>query len=223
MKKIALTFDDGPYGRHTDKDAGGNYTNAALQIFRNFNAQLRAIGRPPIVVTFYMQAAYITKNPSTFNQVIKDGHEIANHAWIHHSWIPDKTVFMVPEDHAFSEFQRSHDEFAKYGVETTLFRPPGGHITESLWTRIKQQYPQYCLAGWDYHPEKDSPATFDINFASQGPRDAAVYLMHEKKKGTLSKIKSFLSREKLRIQGGDFKLVGSSEIIYTDYRTGLTI
>ncbi|MGB3293002.1 MAG: polysaccharide deacetylase family protein [Phormidesmis sp.] len=187
MKKIALTFDDGPYGKHKDKDAGGNYTNAALQIFRNFNAQLRAIGQPPIVVTFYMQAAYITKNPSTFNQVIQDGHEIANHAWIHDGWIPNKNVFMVSENQAFREFQKAHNEFAKYRVETTLFRPLCGRITESLWAQIQQQYPQYRLAGWDYHPEKDSPAAFDIDFANRGPRDAAVYLLHEKKEGTLPK------------------------------------
>ena len=221
MKKLALTFDDGPYGSH--QDAGGNYTNAALQMFRSFNTQLKALGKSPIVVTFYMQAAYITKNPSTFNQVIKDGHEIANHSWIHDGWIPNENIFMVSEDQAFAEFQKAHDEFAKYGVGTTLFRPPCGHITESLWRRIKQRYPQYCLAGWDYHPEKGLPNAFDINFASRGPRNAAVYLLHEKKKGTLTQIRAFLAREKQQIQRGAFKLVGSSEIIYADYPAGLTI
>ncbi|MGB7086944.1 MAG: polysaccharide deacetylase family protein, partial [Phormidesmis sp.] len=76
----------------------------------------------------------------------RDGHEVANHAWIHDGWIPHRNVFMVPEDRAFAEFQKAHDEFAKYGVETTLFRPPCGRITESLWARIQQQYPQYRLA-----------------------------------------------------------------------------
>lgn len=122
MKKIAFTFDDDPYGGH--KDAGGNYTNAALQLFKNFNAQLKAMGRPPMVATFYMQAAYISKNSSTFNQVIKDGHEVANHAWIHYGWIPNKNTFIVAEDKAFTEFQRAHNEFAKYGVSATLFRLP---------------------------------------------------------------------------------------------------
>jgi len=221
MKKLALTFDDGPYGGH--KDAGGNYTNMALQLIKNFNAQMERMGMPRVVVTFFMQAAYITKNPATFNQVIKDGHEIANHAWIHYQWIPSKNIFMVSEDQAFEEFQKSHEEFAKYGVKTTQFRPPGGHITESLWARIKQRYPQYCLAGWDYHPEKGTAAAFDINFAHRGPRDAAVYLMHEKKPGTLTKLKEFLVREKLKIQKGEFRLVSSSEIIRTDYWKGLTI
>ncbi len=221
MKKIALTFDDGPYGSH--QDAGGNYTNTALQVVHNFNAQLKAVGGPQITVTFFMQAAYIAKNPATFNKVIEEGHEIANHAWIHQGWIPNKKVFMVSENEAFAEFQKSHDEFAKYGVETTLFRPPGGHITQSLWTRIKRQYPQYRLAGWDYHPEKRWAVAFDSKFASRGPRNAAVYLLHEKKAGTIPKIKAFLAKEKRQIQSGSLRLVNSSEIIDTDYPRGLTI
>lgn len=221
MKKLALTFDDGPYGGH--RDAGGNYTNMALQIIRNHNAQLKAMGRSPMAVTFYMQAAYITKNPATFKQVKADGHEIANHAWIHYGWIPDKTVFMAPEEQAFSEFQKSHNEFVRYGVEPTLFRPPGGRITESLWARIKRQYPKYRLAGWDYHPEKATAAAFDINFAAKGPEHAAVYLLHEKKTGTLAKLKEFLARERRRIQQGDLRLVKSSDIIQSDYWKGLTV
>lgn len=220
MKKLALTFDDGPYGSH--EEASGNYTNTALTIIKDFNDQLEAMGKPRIVVTFFMQAAYITKNPATFRRVIEEGHEVANHAWIHFSWIPNKRVFMVSEDRAFEEFEKSHNEFARYGVNTTLFRPPGGHITESLWSRIKTKYPQYRLAGWDYHPEKASTAAFDINFAARGPRRAAVYLLHEKKLGTLTKLKEFLAKEKRRIQEGDLKLVSTSEIISTDYRKGLT-
>ena len=105
-KKIALTFDDGPHPRYTQK---------IIDILDKYNAK----------ATFFIIGENIEYYGDVLLKIIENGHEIGNHTFSHEN-IKNKT-----EDEIIAEIEACNSAiYDKCGLKTKLFRPPGGIMAD---------------------------------------------------------------------------------------------
>ncbi len=113
-KVIALTFDDGPWPRWTEQ---------ILDILKKNN----------IKATFFMVGEVVQDYPQLAKQVVLDGHAIGNHTRTH-------PYHQFNEAGASEEIDRTAELIYKTtGVRTSLFRPPGGILTNGLAAYAQKQ------------------------------------------------------------------------------------
>lgn len=106
-KYVALTFDDGPWKNTTDQ---------ILAILKKNN----------IRATFFIIGQHLQNHPEVGKRVAAAGHVIGNHTWHHYTHNMGLTV-------AEEEINRTADLIYELtGLKTTLFRPPGGVLTNGL-------------------------------------------------------------------------------------------
>ena len=101
-KEVALTFDDGPSGKYTEK---------ALDILKRYN----------IKATFFVIGMKAEKEPELLKRIADEGHEIGNHTFFHSklNWINDKKLL--------NEIKMTSDFIIKTtGAADLLFRPRMG-------------------------------------------------------------------------------------------------
>ncbi len=128
-QRIALTFDDGPYGETTDE---------LLNILKK--AEVRA--------TFFLSGAQIAERPDLLLKIFSDGHEIGNHSYIH------RPLGQLGIKEVVNELSLTQDIIRKHvGFYPKLFRPPAGNLnlkvilaalkcklTTVLWTTDPRDY-----------------------------------------------------------------------------------
>jgi peptidoglycan/xylan/chitin deacetylase (PgdA/CDA1 family) len=103
-KAIALTFDDGPWPK---------YTQQILEILK----------KEDVKGTFFWIGRNVNAFPEIALQVVAEGHEIGNHTWSH-SYRKMSEVLAADEIDDTAAIIESTTK-----VKTTLFRPPGGILT----------------------------------------------------------------------------------------------
>nr|RNJ71242.1 MAG: polysaccharide deacetylase family protein [Leptolyngbya sp. IPPAS B-1204] len=104
---IALTFDDGPWDVTTD------------QI-------LDILAQEGVKATFFWVGQAVQNRPEIARRVVHAGHAIGNHTW-HHRYEP------MSEVEAASEIEIAAQIFRETtGIQTMLFRPPGGYLNNGL-------------------------------------------------------------------------------------------
>lgn len=103
-KVIALTFDDGPKPK---------YTEQILQILKKNN----------IKATFFWIGRFVEAYPEIALKVVAQGHAIGNHTWTHSYDNMSRSLasYEIEDTAAIIESVTK--------VKTTLFRPPGGLLT----------------------------------------------------------------------------------------------
>jgi peptidoglycan-N-acetylmuramic acid deacetylase len=101
---VALTFDAGT--------EGGSAAAEVLQILRDYRLH----------VTVFLSGHWVDHNPDLAQQIVADGHEVANHTYDH----PDLTH--LPDDQIVWELDYTDQVVSDYmGVHTRpYFRPPFG-------------------------------------------------------------------------------------------------
>lgn len=153
-KVIALTFDDGPWPQWTEQ---------VLDILKKNN----------IKATFFMVGEVVKEYPQLAKQVVADGHAVGNHTWTHPyrrfdeagaSWEIDRTSELI---------------YKTTGVRTSLFRPPGGYLTNGLAAYAEKE--KYVVAMWsadsiDYR--RPSPERLAYNVL-RNARPGGIVLMHD--------------------------------------------
>lgn len=110
-KVLALTFDDGP---------DPLFTGHILDVLKEKNVK----------ATFFVLGMNAQGNPELLKRISEEGHEIANHGYSH-SYTPTKFVCEL-----------THTDELLYELlqkRTTYYRPPGGIISESVLTGVKEQ------------------------------------------------------------------------------------
>lgn len=116
QKFIALTFDDGPWNKTTEK---------VLDILAKHN----------IKATFFVVGQHLNERQELGKKIVEAGHVIGNHTWKH----PDQSSKMS-EDRIKSEIGRTAELIYKItGRTTTLFRPPGGVLVNGLVDYVKER------------------------------------------------------------------------------------
>ncbi len=120
-KAIALTFDDGPWPRST------------LQI-------LKILKKDNIKATFFMVGQPLQEYPQIAQQVVLDGHAIANHTWSHsyRHFSPAGAAREIEDTEALI--------YKVTGVKPAIFRPPGGVMTNGVVDYAKKH--KYFVAMW---------------------------------------------------------------------------
>ncbi|MFY0546115.1 polysaccharide deacetylase family protein [Brevibacillus sp. H7] len=77
--------------------------------------------------TFFVVGSRVYQCPDVVLQLVKDGHEIANHTYTH----PD--IKRISSKELGEEVTKTQELiFASAGIYPQLFRPPGGHYNDSI-------------------------------------------------------------------------------------------
>lgn len=112
VKRVALTFDDGP---------DDVWTPQVLTVL----SQLR------IASTFMCVGRRVEANPQVLRRIIREGHVVGNHTYDH----PNLTK--VPISEVQSEIQRTDEAVQRVGgVRPRLFRPPYGSLNDAVIQEI---------------------------------------------------------------------------------------
>ncbi|MEG4817830.1 polysaccharide deacetylase family protein [Microcoleus sp. K5-D4] len=120
-KAIALTFDDGPWPKTTTQ---------ILDILKENN----------IKATFFWVGKYLKNSPEIGQQVAAAGHAIGNHTWSHE-------YLQYNEDGAAREIDRTSSLIEDLtGIQTSMFRPPGGILNNGLAAYAQKK--NYAVVMW---------------------------------------------------------------------------
>lgn len=120
-KAIALTFDDGPWPKTTTQ---------ILDILKENN----------IKATFFWVGKYLKNSPEIGKQVAAAGHAIGNHTWSHE-------YLQYNEDGAAREIDRTSSLIEELtGIQTSMFRPPGGILNNGLTAYAQKK--NYAVVMW---------------------------------------------------------------------------
>lgn len=120
-KAIALTFDDGPWPKTTTQ---------ILDILKENN----------IKATFFWVGRYLQTYPAIGKQVAAAGHAIGNHTWSHQ-------YLQYNEDGAAREIDRTSSLIEELtGIQTSIFRPPGGILNNGLAAYAQKK--NYAVVMW---------------------------------------------------------------------------
>ena len=118
-KVLYLTFDDGPIPE---------LTPWVLDTLVEFQAK----------ATFFCVGHNVEKHPEVFQRILDEGHAVGNHTFHHlNGWKTDATEYLKDSLKA--------DEAMEGFVQTPLFRPPYGRITQ----KQRQQHRHKKIVMWD--------------------------------------------------------------------------
>ena len=112
LKRVALTFDDGP-------DA--YYIPQILKILKQNNVK----------ATFFIVGLRAQSHPDMVKRIVTEGHTIGNHSWDH------PVLSKLPADRVKEEVQKTEQLLYNItGLKTAMFRPPYGLTTPQITNEI---------------------------------------------------------------------------------------
>jgi peptidoglycan/xylan/chitin deacetylase (PgdA/CDA1 family) len=107
---VALTFDDGPWPTQTEQ---------FLAVLKKFKVK----------ATFFVVGYLAERYPDIIRAEIRAGMEIGDHSWDH----PTSPPFgSLSAKRIRDEIRRTRTVLAGYGVDTSVFRPPGGSYSDAV-------------------------------------------------------------------------------------------
>ncbi len=148
-KIIYLTFDDGPIPELTEW---------VIDELNKYNAK----------ATFFCVGANIIKNPSIFNRIITEGHQVANHTMYHSKGFKNTVKDYLAE---VNECKRL--------IQNNLFRPPYGQLKRSQYKALINN--KYKIVFWDvisYDYEKITGEQCAKNVLSH-TKNGSIVLFHD--------------------------------------------
>lgn len=185
-KQIALTFDDGPNEKWTEK-------------------YLALLAEKGVTASFFLLGKNAAAHPELVRQVAAGGHDIGIHSY-DHSDLKKEDYGAIQEDLILSQ-----DVIARItGVAPTLFRPPYGSMNQQVIEVAKEQ--GLLMVLWNVDPQdwlldtKEKVAAAVLSHIQPGN----IVVMHEGKSVTYGALPIII--DTLREQGYQFVTVG--ELIY---------
>jgi peptidoglycan/xylan/chitin deacetylase (PgdA/CDA1 family) len=148
-KIIYLTFDDGPIPELTEW---------VIDELNKYNAK----------ATFFCVGANIIKNPSIFNRIISEGHQVANHTMYHSKGFKSTVKDYLAEVND-----------CKRLIQNNLFRPPYGQLKRSQYKALINN--KYKIVFWDvisYDYEKITSEQCAKNVLSH-TKNGSIVLFHD--------------------------------------------
>ncbi|MGO4546477.1 polysaccharide deacetylase family protein [Paenibacillus sp. 2TAB23] len=157
-KKIALTFDDGPYPATTER---------ILDLLKKYNAK----------ATFFVLGNKVERYPETIKREIAEGHEVANHTFNHVYFERSVSQATMKE-----EILKTENALVSLtGKKSQLFRPPGGFYNERSIEMAKSL--GYTTIMWSWHQDTNdwqSPGVNKIvNKVLNHARNGDIVLLHD--------------------------------------------
>ncbi len=193
---IAITFDDGPHGVNTPR---------LLEMLRQRG----------IHATFFTVGECVAENPDILKDIVKEGHEVANHSWNH------PNLLKLSDEAVREQLERTHNVITQVlGTPPTLFRPPYGNFSpkQRQWAHDTWGYTTII---WDVDSldwkHRNPAKTESIIMANTHP--GSIILCHDIHKTTIDAMPSVL--DKLLAKG--FKFVTVSELIKMNHDAPATV
>lgn len=198
LKRVALTFDDGPNAKYTPK---------LLDILLKYDAK----------ATFFLIGKNVLKEPDIVRRIHSEGHEIGNHTYSH----PVLPLVSRKEVHKQLESTSSIIE-ETIGTKPIYFRPPMGLFTPAILDIIESNglkaivgevYPRD-----PYKPGRDKIVERVIKRVTPG----SIIIMHDG--GTWGDVDRSQTIDAVpliieQIRAKNYKFVTLSELIDGDNRT----
>jgi peptidoglycan/xylan/chitin deacetylase (PgdA/CDA1 family) len=183
---IAITFDDGPSATQTPR-------------------LLKMLKERGIKATFFCCGQCVAQSPEIAQQIVAEGHEIANHSWNH------PLLTKMSEAAVKDQLDRTHNVIKQTtGVTPSLMRPPYGGFTvkQRAWANAVWNYKVILwdvdTLDWKHH----SPAKTESITMSE-TKKGSIILCHDIHKTTVDAMPATL--DALRAKG--FKFVTVTELI----------
>ena len=146
---IWLTFDDGPTPE---------VTPYILQVLKQVK----------IKATFFLVGEQMEKFPNLVNDIISDGHLIANHSYSHkNGWFTSKDKYL-----------KDIDRCQQLIPQNKLFRPPYGKITTAQILSLKGNYKiiLWDVLSWDFS-KKTTPRRVKKNVL-KNTKNGSIIVFH---------------------------------------------
>lgn len=172
-KLVALTFDDGPD--------------------RNITPQvLKTLDKHEVKATFFMLSNNVQRNPDIAKNIVKKGHEIANHSKTHIN------LNSVNKSRIEFEVIQSQKEIeAATGVKPTLFRPPYGEYNQTtinLATKTDQNIIMWSVDSYDWKSRNKSKIVSEIKRQTRKNSIILLHDIHQPTADSLDDIIKYLSK-----------------------------
>jgi peptidoglycan-N-acetylglucosamine deacetylase len=190
---IAITFDDGPDPEGTPR-------------------LLDMLKERGIKATFFLVGRSVATWPDIVKRIAAEGHEVANHTWMHPQLSHHKQTRVM------DELRKTHDAIVKAcGVAPVLYRPPYGAILLSQRKSIHERF-QYPMILWDVDSmdwrSPRSPAKVHDRVIAQ-TKPGSIILCHDIHHETVDAMPATL--DDLKARGFQFATV--SQLINLESRT----
>lgn len=189
MKRVALTFDDGP---------DNYYTPRILDI-------LRAKGAPG---TFFIVGKEAKRFPDMVRRIVNEGNAIGNHSWDH------AKLWTLTNEQVTQEINSTENEIEQItGSRSNLFRPPYGRVTSAEVVQIHNL--GYRIVDWsvDTLDWKGTPAPTILQIVNKEVSPGGIILEHSlagrqgELNGTLEALPQIIDH--LRAEGYEFVTVST--------------
>ncbi|NJN38643.1 MAG: polysaccharide deacetylase family protein [Acaryochloridaceae cyanobacterium CSU_3_4] len=152
QKVIALTFDDGPWPKTTA---------TVLDILRHHNVK----------ATFFVLGSNGVQYPDLLKRIAQEGHAIGNHTWNHGYHYHSPAL-------AQREIQLTQQVIAKYtGLQTALFRPPGGYLKNGLVAHAHAS--QQATILWTVDDTYSGSVDKAVKNVLQHAKSGGIVLLHD--------------------------------------------
>ncbi len=152
---VALTFDDGPHPRYTEK---------ILSILKQYGVK----------ATFFMIGSNVAHYPDVARAVHEEGHEIGCHTYSH----PHMKNLSVKElSVELDKYERLFDSLAL--PDPVLFRPPEGFRSQEQVRLLEER--GYHVVIWSFDPKdwRGTPSSQMVSGALSGVRGGDILLFHD--------------------------------------------
>jgi len=155
VKKLALTFDDGP----------NNISTPPL---------LEVLAEEGVLATFFMVGNLVRQRPDIVQSVIQTGHTIGNHTYTH-PHLDEKN-----EQKTIEELRLCDEAFMELGIRAPFFRPPYGAFaahTKTVSEMLGLIWVQWDIDSFDWVENCTSSMIEDQVHAQL--QSGGIILMHD--------------------------------------------
>lgn len=188
-KYIALTFDDGPHYKYTEK---------ILDILKKYD----------IRATFFTVGTNVERFPELVDRELSEGHEVANHTYSH------KHMAELNENEFISEVTGWEDSISLHNEYTDkLFRPPEGILTDSEYTAVTDLGYDIILWSVDTRDWAHTPVDKIVENVMSNVNNGSIILFHDFVSGKNSPTPEALEIVIPKLKSEGYSFVTVSELI----------
>jgi len=178
MKKVHLTFDDGPHATNT------------LLI-------LSTLQKHNIKATFFVLGERVKKGGEIVKKIVSEGHRIGNHSFSHQQFTT------LSERQIIKEIKDTEALISQYVTVDNIIRPPYGARNEKVNNVIKSLGYQTVMWSADTEDWKRKPdGWISYGLAQISRQEKNLVLMHDIHATTAAGLPQFI--EKIKMLDGEF-------------------
>lgn len=151
-KMIAITFDDGPGTKSTDRI-------------------LKALKKNKAKATFFVLGENALNHPDRVKQMVEDGHQIGTHTYGH------KSLTKLDAAGILEEVNKSLDAIERAGgVRPKILRPPYGNVNDTVRETLQMPLINWSVDTLDW---KSRDAKKVVKHMLEDVKDGDIVLLHE--------------------------------------------